>query len=101
MSKHDKAYIEKFQDDGTIERHHELGPSALRYVEICPGWRSTNETNVYAEEGTLLHKACETGKLDELSEEQMKLVATCLDYVETLEKDGDETYKELQVDIAL
>lgn len=98
MSKHDKAYIEKFQD---AEQHHELGPSALRYVEICPGFRPTGETNVYAEEGTLLHKACETGKLHDLDDEQMKLVATCLDYVETLEKDADEFHKELRVDIRL
>ena len=101
MSKHDGEFIEKFQFDGEIERHHELGPSSLRYVEICPGWRSSNETNVYAEEGTLLHLACETGKLDELDDEQMKLVATCLDYVEGLEAGSDVVFKELRVDIKL
>jgi len=86
----------------SAESHHELGPSALRYVEICPGWRSTNETNVYAEEGTKLHKACETGRLDDLDEEQMRLVATCLDYVEALEDEPHtETYKELRVEICL
>ena len=83
------------------EPHHELGPSALKYVEICPGWRSTNETNVYAEEGTKLHEACETGSMEDLDDEQVRLVATCLDYVEELEKDATEVYKELRVSIQL
>ena len=42
------------------EEHHELGPSTLKYVEICPGYRSSNETNQFAEEGTMLHSAAET-----------------------------------------
>ena len=99
MSAHDKEYIDKYQPKE--EAHHELGPSALKYVEICPGWRSTNETNVYAEEGTMLHEACETGSIAGLDDEQVKLVSTCLDYVEALEKDADEAHKELRVEIAL
>ena len=99
MSKHDKEYIDKFQPVG--EAHHELGPSALKYVEICPGWRSTNETNVYAEEGTMLHEACETGSMEGLDDEQVRLVAKCLDYVEELEKDATEAHKEMRVVIKL
>jgi len=83
------------------EQHHELGPSALKYVEICPGFRSTNETNVYAEEGTKLHEACETGVLDGLDDEQMRLVAACLDYTDKLEQGADEVHKELRVEIKL
>ena len=83
------------------DQHHELGPSALKYVEVCPGWRSTNETNVYAEEGTMLHEACETGSMKGLDDEQVRLVSTCLDYVEAIEADGDQTYKELRVEIKL
>ena len=87
---------------GNEDKHHELGPSALKYVEICPGFRSSGETNVYAEEGTLLHEACELGKLDNLTDEQMRLVATCLDYVETLADESTaEVYKELRVGISL
>ena len=71
----------------TEEAHHELGPSALKYVEICPGYRSEkNVTTPWAEEGTLLHKACEDGHID---------------YVEALEKAGDDSYKELRVEINL
>ena len=83
------------------DQHHELGPSALKYVEICPGWRSTNETNVYAEEGTMLHEACETGSMEGLDDEQVRLVAKCLDYVEALEKDATEAHKEMRVVIKL
>ena len=84
------------------EAHHELGPSALKYVEICPGYRSEkNVTTPWAEEGTLLHEACERGDTDGLDDEQARAVATCLDYVEALEKDADETHRELRVEIDL
>jgi len=81
----------------TPEEHHELGPSTLKYVEICPGYRSSNETNIWAEEGTKLHSAAETGNLDGLDEEQMRAVIACLDYLEPLEKDADEVHKEMRV----
>ena len=83
----------------TPEEHHELGPSTLKYVEICPGYRSSNESNPFAEEGTLLHAAAETGKLDGLTDEQVRCVRTVLQYVEGIEGDVDETHKELRVKI--
>ena len=79
--------------------HHELGPSALKYVEICPGYRNENTTSPWAEEGTLLHLACERGDIENLDDEQSAAVASCLDYVEALEKDADEVFKELRVEI--
>ena len=99
MSKHDEEYIEKFQP--VEEAHHELGPSALKYVEICPGYRSENTSSPWAEEGTKLHLACETEDFEGLDDEQMSSVATCLDYVNALEKDADEVFKELRVEIEL
>ena len=99
MSKHDEEYIDKFQP--VEEAHHEFGPSALKYIEICPGYRSENTTSPWAEEGTKLHLACETGDFEGLDEEQMSSVATCLDYVNALEKDADEVFKELRVEIEL
>lgn len=84
----------------TPEEHHELGPSTLKYVELCPGYRSSNETNIFAEEGTLLHSAAETGNMEDLSEEQIKLVQSCLDYVHQLEDLPDvEIFKELRVEV--
>jgi hypothetical protein len=82
------------------EDHHELGPSTLKYVELCPGYRSSNETNPFAEEGTLLHSAAETGNMEGLSEEQIRLVSSCLDYLQHLEDRPEvEIYKELRVEI--
>lgn len=81
------------------EEHHELGPSTLKYVEICPSYRSSGETNIFAEEGTLLHAAAETGNLKGLDEEQIKLVIACLDYIEPMEDNADEVHKEMRVEI--
>tara|TARA_B100001175_G_C19159740_1_gene472248 strand:- start:206 stop:478 length:273 start_codon:yes stop_codon:yes gene_type:complete len=81
----------------TPEEHHALGPSTLKYVEICSGYRSSNESNIYAEEGTKLHSAAETGDLDGLDEEQIRAVVACLDYIKPLEDEADNVYKELRV----
>ena len=81
------------------DQHHELGPSTLKYVEICPSSRSSNETNPFAEEGTMLHEAAETGELGGLNDEQLRLVISCLDYIKPLEDSADGVYKELRVSI--
>ena len=100
MSKHDEQYIEKFQPEE--EAHHELGPSALKYVEICPGYRSEKDVETpWAKEGTMLHEACETDNVDGLDEEQTRAVASCLDYVDKLGKGADKSLKELRVEIWL
>jgi hypothetical protein len=39
------------------DAHHKLGPSTLKNVEVCPGFRSTNEENVFTIEGTKMHEA--------------------------------------------
>lgn len=79
------------------EQHHELGPSTLKYVEICPGYRSSDETNPFAEEGTMLHTACETRNTDGLTDEQLRLVTACLDYLAPMEAVADSINKELRV----
>ena len=81
------------------EAHHELGPSTLKYVELCPGYRSSDETNPFAEEGTLLHRAAETGDTSGLSTEQIRLVSACLDYIAPLEAAADSVHKEMRVEI--
>ena len=84
-----------------MEAHHKFGPSSLKYIEICPGFRNSNETNPVAEEGTFLHEACESGDLEGLSEEQQGLVGICLDYLTKLEKGADEIHKEIKLDIGI
>tara|TARA_R100000152_G_C6782121_1_gene218516 strand:+ start:1750 stop:2022 length:273 start_codon:yes stop_codon:yes gene_type:complete len=81
----------------TPEAHHELGPSALKYVEICPGFRSNNETNEWAEEGTMLHSAVENEDLTGLNEEQRRCVRRCLDYVAPMVEGADIVLNEQRV----
>lgn len=81
--------------------HHPLGPSTLKHVEICPSYRSPNETNPIAEEGTLLHEACETGVLHNLDENQQALAAICLNYVDTLKDRHCKTHLEKKLTINL
>jgi hypothetical protein len=83
----------------TPEQHHELGPSTLKYVEICPGYRSSDETNIFAEEGTMLHAATENNDLTGLNDEQKRLVNTCLEYLVVLEEGADKIEKEVRVEI--
>ena len=81
--------------------HHPLGPSALKYIEICPSYRSSNETNPAAEEGTLLHRACETNDLSSLTEEQVTLARSVLDYMEKVREGSTFVLKERKVAIDL
>ena len=83
------------------EQHHELGPSSLKWVELCPGFRSSDETNVYAEEGTLLHTAVETGNVEGLTGEQEELVSRCQKYVADLVEGADELIMEQRLEISL
>lgn len=81
--------------------HHPLGPSALKYIEICPSYRSSNESSPAAEEGTLLHLACETNDLSSLTEDQSKLVDTVLKYMKKVRDGSTFVLKERKVSIEL
>ncbi len=83
------------------DAHHQLGPSTLKYVEVCPGFRSTNEDNVFTIEGTKMHEAAETGNFDGLDEEQESMVAKALAYVNTVKKKGTKVLLEQRVNIRL
>lgn len=63
------------------EEHAKYSPSSLAYREICAGFINRNESGPAAEEGTLLHKAVETEKLDGLNEEQRQCAEMCLQFV--------------------
>lgn len=64
--------------------HAKYPPSKLKNWDICPGYESSDTGNAASEEGTMLHKACETGNFENLSEEQKSVVQLCLDYVRSL-----------------
>ena len=81
--------------------HHKFGPSALKYLEICPGFRNSGETNPMAEEGTMLHHATEKEDFKGLTEEQTDLVNKVLDVVRPLREGADEVVKEIKLTIDL
>ena len=83
-------------------KHHKLGPSSLKYVEICPGFRNTDndEPHPVAVEGTMLHEACETGDMSKCDDDQMVLVGKCLDYVDHHTKGADKIHRELRLEIS-
>jgi len=59
--------------------------SGLKYVEICPGFANDSDGDQeLADEGKLLHKACETGDLTGLNDDQRELVERCLGVVAPL-----------------
>lgn len=81
------------------DAHHKLGPSTLKWVEICAGYRSSNETNPMAEEGTMLHEAVENEDMSGLDEVQISLVQKCLDYAKPFMDKADEVFKEERLTI--
>lgn len=83
------------------EAHHELGPSTLKNVEVCPGFRSTSEENVFTIEGTKMHESAETGKLEGLDEEQTLMVKKVLEYRDSLMTENSKLLLEQRVHIAL
>ena len=84
---------------GDESEHHPLGPSTLKYVEICPGYRSSGESSVFTEEGTMLHEAVENETLEGLDDEQTHAVATCLNYTEKLRGVTTDYLKERKLTI--
>jgi hypothetical protein len=83
------------------EAHHSLGPSTLKWVEICAGYRSSNETNPMAEEGTMLHEAVENNDMTGLDDVQIALVQKCLDYAKPFEDKADEVIDEERLTIKI
>ncbi len=90
------------QNETSPRIHHaKYPPSKLSHWEICPGWENENNENLSANEGTLLHKACETGILTGLDEEQQQVVQLCRRYVSIIEQKTAATkYTELRLDVA-
>lgn len=81
--------------------HHELGPSTLKNVEVCPGFRSTSEENIFTIEGTKMHESAETGNFEGLDEEQTQMVKKAVDYRDSLITEGAELLLEQRVVIRL
>lgn len=74
--------------------------SGLKYAEICPGFASDPEQDqAAADEGKLLHKACERGDVNGLTDEQRGLVQRCLEVVAPLLNGADWDLREHEVNV--
>lgn len=86
--------------------HHRMGPSSLRYREICPGYDGMQSTNPAAEMGTRIHAALETDDLSGLHNDwEVLLVTKCqearVNIMNRLRFVPDKTYREIRLDIDL
>ena len=74
----------------------DLTASGLKYAEICPGFcNDPDGDQTFADEGKLLHSACETGDASALSDDQRELVERCLALVEPLAKGARLDHREV------
>ena len=64
--------------------HHQYGPSALDALSQCVRFKYNDSDDDAATEGTLLHKAFETGDLAGLDDEQKQCVTAIRGYAESL-----------------
>lgn len=82
------------------ETHHIHGPSTLKNKAICPGWTNDkNSDTSFADEGTLLHHAAETGSLEGLTAEQVSCVQPCIALCKKLEAGALTVLKEHRLSI--
>ena len=83
-------------------KHTNVTASGLKYVEICPGFENDTEgLQEAADEGKLLHKACETGDMTGLNDEQQELVTRCLSVAEALLPDVERDLREHVVSVPI
>jgi hypothetical protein len=79
--------------------HAKYSPSMLEHLEVCAGYEKEEGDNQFSEEGTMLHKACESGRTQGLDTEQTNSVRQCLDYVGRFKrKDTVVDQKEVRLD---
>lgn len=64
--------------------HHLAGPSAIDALSRCVRFKYNDSDEDAADEGTLMHKAFETGDMAGLDAEQRGCVSTARDYAESL-----------------
>lgn len=89
-----------------MSAHHEFSPSQLMYREACPGWKpDEGPQSVQAAEGTMMHKALETGDLNGLNEEQSRCVNMVSELFASMKEELDkpnavtEVHQELRLAI--
>ena len=76
--------------------------SGLKYAEICPGFSNDSDGDTLAaDEGKLLHKACETGDLTGLTDEQKEQVEKCLGFIAPMVVGADRDLREQEMRVPI
>jgi hypothetical protein len=76
--------------------------SGLKYAEICPGFANDLDGDQeFADEGKLLHKACETGDLTGLNDEQREQVEKCLGFVAPIAAGAERDLREHELRVPI
>ena len=84
-----------------MKKHAEFPPSSLSMFEKCPSYiPEAGEDKIWAQEGTAMHEAMETGKLDGLDGEQRVCVEKCWEVFEEETRGATHVHKELTLEIA-
>lgn len=95
------------QPAGDETTHHpRYSPSSMERIKLCPASVRMCEglpelpKNEDATEGTLLHRACESGDLTGLDYEQKEIVENCLKYDELDARGAIEVHKEFRLTLS-
>jgi hypothetical protein len=80
----------------------DITASGLKYAEICPGFRNDSDgDSEAADEGKLLHKACETGDTVGLNDEQREQVEKCLGFIAPMVAGADRDLREQEMKVPI
>lgn len=80
----------------------DITASGLKYAEICPGFRNDSDgDSEAADEGKLLHKACETGDTTGLNDEQREQVEKCLGFIAPMVAGADRDLREQEMRVPI
>lgn len=87
------------EDSPEYRAHARFSPSMMNYLELCPGYRSSNEKSFASERGTKLHDATERGDTRGLPPEESEAVQLCIDRVTEFVKPESKLFKEIRVNV--
>jgi len=89
--------------------HAEFGPSSLKNYAFCAGWKNKDEESEASIDGTIKHRAAETGKRTvahpktgepyELNDEQWADAEKCICYCDLVKKGADAFFHEERLEI--
>lgn len=85
------------------DKHHKFGPSGLAHYEMCPRYtkreEKDGEAHPVAVEGTMLHAKVELRNVEDLNQDQIRMVENAIAYMDQHTADADSVEQEIMLDI--